>query len=107
MKTKTVRWALLAGTIALAAPPVQAKAPAAPPATVSAAIPTTATSHPLLDATAALQAVGYVQEEYILSGKANVYGWAGSGRGIKVVTADAPYATRLLVWRPAEPRKFS
>src|SRR6185312_6127389 len=49
---------------------------------------------------------GYVEEEYILSGKANVYDWKADG-SLTVKTADAPYSTRILVRRPANKSKFS
>lgn len=110
MKTTTAHWALLAGMLVLAAQPALARSPAAAqaePATVSAAIPITATSHPFLDAADRLQAAGYVEEEFILSGKANVYQWTGKDREIGVVAGPADYATRILVWRPGDARKFS
>jgi hypothetical protein len=53
-----------------------------------------------------LSKVGYVEEEYTVSGKANVYDWP-SAAGALVRTAGAPYATRLLVRRPASGAKFS
>lgn len=53
-----------------------------------------------------LQKVGYVEEEFIVSGAANVYDWAADG-SLTVKTPDAPYATRILVRRPADPSRFS
>ena len=44
---------------------------------------------------------GYVEEEYLVSGKANVYSWPASGPAV-VRTPDAPYTTRILVRRPAK-----
>ena len=47
-----------------------------------------------------LSKVGYVEEEYIVSGAANVYDWAADG-AINVKTPNAPYTTRILVRRPS------
>ena len=44
---------------------------------------------------------GYVEEEYLVSGEANVYEWPASGPAV-VRTPDAPYTTRVLVRRPAQ-----
>ncbi len=52
-----------------------------------------------------LQKLGYVEEEFIISGNANVYDWAADG--VKVKTPNAPYATRILIRRPANAGKFS
>ena len=40
-----------------------------------------------------LRKVGYVEEEYLVSGKANVYEWPAPGPAV-VRTPDAPYTTR-------------
>ncbi len=53
-----------------------------------------------------LAAIGYVEEEYFLRGKANVYDWGADGHAV-VRTADAPYVTRILIRRPADPKRFS
>ncbi len=53
-----------------------------------------------------LAAIGYVEEEYFVSGLANVYTWPAPGPAV-VRTADAPYTTRVLVRRPAKAAKFS
>jgi hypothetical protein len=52
-----------------------------------------------------LAAQGYVEEEFIVSGKASVYDWPASGAVVR--TADAPYTTRILVRRPKDRSKFS
>lgn len=52
-----------------------------------------------------LDAVGYVEEEFFVSGKANVYDWLAGGAVVR--TADAPYTTRVLVRRPKSAGKFS
>ena len=48
---------------------------------------------------------GYVEEEFFVSGKADVYDWPASGAVVK--TPDAPYTTRVLVRRPSDVKKFS
>src|SRR5579862_570438 len=74
-------------------------------------IPVTATSYPLLAADHNLQPldlskVGYVEEEYIVSGTASVYDWAQDG-SLTVKTPNVPYANRILVRRPANAARFS
>ncbi|MEH0109137.1 alpha/beta hydrolase domain-containing protein [Tersicoccus sp. MR15.9] len=53
-----------------------------------------------------LAAIGYVEEEYFVSGLANVYTWPAPGPAV-VRTANAPYTTRILVRRPAKVSAFS
>ena len=55
---------------------------------------------------ASLESRGYVEEEFFVSGSANVYNWASDG-SLGVVTSAAPYVTRILVRRPAQARRFS
>lgn len=78
---------------------------------VTGPIPVTAESHPFhgsdyqrvpLD----LSKFGYVEEEYFVSGKANVYEWPAPGPAV-VRTPDVPYTTRILVRRPAHRHRFS
>ena len=84
---------------------------AVPVPMVTGPIPVTADSYPLM-ASAKLQTVidlpklGYVEEEFFVSGRADVYDWAADG-GLSVKTANAPYTTRILLRRPADPRRFS
>ena len=52
-----------------------------------------------------LSKVGYVEEEYLISGRANVYDWPGPGPAV-VRTANAPYTTRVLIRRPRVPARF-
>ena len=71
----------------------------------------TATSYPFgaADHTRApenLRAIGYVEEEYLISGAANVYDWPANSAAV-VRTAGAPYTTRVLVRRPSDARRFS
>jgi alpha/beta hydrolase family protein len=53
-----------------------------------------------------LSKVGYVEDEYLVSGKANVYTWPAPGPAV-VRTPDVPYTTRILVRRPAKASHFS
>ncbi len=78
---------------------------------ISGPLPVTADSHPFLAANQNLTAldlskVGYVEEEFLVSGNANVYDWAGDG-SVNVKTANAPYTTRILVRRPADAARFN
>jgi len=74
-------------------------------------IPITAESYPSMMSTK-LQTVvdltkaGYVEEEFLISGRANVYDWGPDGKAI-VKTPNAPYTTRILLRRPATPQRFS
>ena len=101
---------LLAAALAsgMAAAPARASTPL--PA-VTGPIPSTAQSHPFGGAARTLRPQdlakpGYVEEEYLMSGQANVYDGPAPGPAV-VRTADAPYTTRLLVRRPISPKKFS
>jgi hypothetical protein len=74
-------------------------------------IPVTADSYPFMDAAHSLvpfdlSKYGYVEQEFIVSGTANVYDWAADG-SLSVKTPNAPYATRILVRRPANAARFS
>jgi hypothetical protein len=76
-------------------------------------IPTTETSVPFATAYLAgegfgvdLAAYGYVEEEYLIPGAANVYEY-GDGWELKVRNADLSFVTRLLVRRPAAASDFS
>ena len=48
----------------------------------------------------------YIEEEYFVSGKANVYDGDADGN-VFVRTPDAPYTTRILIRRPVDKSKFS
>ncbi|THD64496.1 MAG: hypothetical protein E8A49_02345 [Phenylobacterium sp.] len=58
-----------------------------------------------------LKALGYVVEEYIVSGTATSYKLTGEPTADGAWTArpadTAPYATRIVVVRPADPKRFS
>ena len=67
---------------------------------------------PFITSSIDLTAYDYVEEEFRMSGVANVYDKEGSWRSdgiwdVKVDRADQPYATRLLVRRPAIPENFN
>jgi hypothetical protein len=71
---------------------------------VTGPVPVTADSYPFMAVNRStpdfdLSKVGYLEEEYFVSGAANVYDWAADG-SVSVKTPDAPYTTRLLVRRP-------
>jgi hypothetical protein len=53
-----------------------------------------------------LKKAGYVEEEFLFSGVANVYDWPADGPA-RVRTANAPYTTRVLIRRPANRARFS
>jgi len=86
-------------------------APATPVPSVKGPLPVSAASHPFGAADHTLtpediKRVGYVEEEFLISGTANVYDWPKLGpTTIKV--ANAPYTTRVLVRRPISRKKFS
>jgi hypothetical protein len=78
---------------------------------VSGPLPVSAASYPFGAADhqlvpQRLARVGYVEEEYLVSGNANVYRWPAPGPAV-VRTPNAPYTTRVLVRRPAKDRRFS
>lgn len=68
-------------------------------------VATTKQSYPFISANfkCRLHELGYVEDEYFMSGTANVY----EGDGERIAYADAPYTTRLLVRRPVDPARFS
>jgi hypothetical protein len=53
-----------------------------------------------------LPKLGYVEEEFFISGTANIYDWNTDGT-LSVKTANAPYTTRILIKRPVDPARFS
>jgi hypothetical protein len=104
--------AVLTAAAATAAPSsVAAQTAAVPIPQSTGPIPVTASSRPFLALAHTFQPIdlapfGYVEEEYFVSGTANVYDWAPTG-AVTVRTADAPYTTRVLVRRPSAPARFS
>jgi hypothetical protein len=51
--------------------------------------------------------VGYVEEEYFVSGTANVYQYDATGKQVEIKTPAVPYTTVILVRRPTDPARFS
>jgi hypothetical protein len=79
---------------------------------LSKPIPITKTSHPWNGAAwqyvpINLKKYGYVEEEYLVSGKSNVYGWKPNGNFKVDILRSANYTTRLDIRRPANMKKFS
>jgi hypothetical protein len=83
--------------------------PRIPLPAITGPIPVTAGSRAFVLQGIDLEPYGYMFEEYFVSGHANVYDWgeAGESPTPRVRTADAPYTTRLLLRRPADPEAFS
>lgn len=102
--------ALFFAVLCAAAPAAAQTATVALP-DVTGPIAVTATSSPLmashkLQTLVDLPKAGYVEEEFFVNGRANVYDWAADG-GVTVKTPNAPYTTRILLRRPSDPRRFS
>ncbi len=99
--------ALTAPTLAEAKPEARRGDVAIP--RVTGPIPVTATSRPFIDRLGpprvAAKKAGYVEREYFVSGKSNVYTWNGNEPAVR--TADAPYTTRILVRMPTKAHTFS
>jgi len=88
-----------------------AASPATPVPTVVGPLPVSVDSYPFGGADYEmvpedLGKVGYLEEEYLVSGTANVYTWPAPGPA-SVRTPNAPYTTRMLVRRPANSAQFS
>ena len=65
-------------------------------------------SKPFLSCGPALAAAGYIEEEFFLSGQSSVYDWAAEEPGrLRCLSKPVEYKTRMLVWRPRDPRRFS
>src|ERR1043166_7992089 len=95
----------------LGAAPAAAQVPTVALPDVTGPIAVTAASFPLMTSSK-LQTVidlpkaGYIEEEFFISGRANVYDWGADGQAV-VRTPNVPYRTRLLLRRPADSRRFS
>ena len=81
---------------------------------ITGPVPRTATSIPVgtadypgAAASIDLASRGYVEEEYFVSGTANVYQYDATGQGLEVKTPNAPYTTAILVRRPKNVHRFS
>jgi hypothetical protein len=81
------------------------------PVPVTTLVPVTPDSFPLgaadhLNVPEDLSKVGYIEEEYFVSGTANVYDWVPPAAAT-VDVANAPYTTRMLVRRPIQKERLS
>jgi hypothetical protein len=63
-------------------------------------------NYPWMTTQHVLKDVGYVEEEYFYEGKASRFNTTGTGNGT-LVDSGHPYKTRMLVRRPADPKKFN
>jgi hypothetical protein len=102
---------LCAALVTACAFPAAARGAVVPVPTVTGPLPASEASHPFGGAQwqwvpEDLSKDGYVEEEYFVSGLANVYNWPAPGPAT-IRTADAPYTTRILVRRPANPARSS
>ncbi|UVS81523.1 alpha/beta hydrolase domain-containing protein [Actinokineospora sp. UTMC 2448] len=101
-----------AAVCALVLLPITATAAAADPPGLSGPLPGAvpgdrladdiAETYPFFSTPFDLRAAGYVEEEFHLSGLAD--GWSTDGAP---VATDVPFTTRVIVRRPADPRRFS
>ena len=78
---------------------------------ITGPIPVTSDSYPFMGAGHTFDPIdftkaGYVEEEFLISGNANVYDWTADG-SLTVKTHNAPYTTRILVVRPVQASRFS
>lgn len=67
-------------------------------------------STPFIASSIELEPLGYVEEEYLVSGAASVYMYTddeGQSSEVEVAQADVAYTTRMLVRRPQSPQKSS
>jgi hypothetical protein len=101
----------VAGSTPVVSPAPAAARAAVPVPRITGPLAVTADSHPFgaADRTQVpedLSTSGYVEEEFLAGGTANVYSWPTDGPAV-VRTADAPYTTRVLVRRPAAAEDFS
>ena len=101
----------LLSLVFLGVPREAATQTAVPMPKVTGPLPVTATSRPFLDSSHVfapmdLAKIGYVEQEFLVSGNANVYDWMADG-SLAVKSSGAPYTTRILVRRPANASRFS
>jgi hypothetical protein len=54
-----------------------------------------------------LSAYGFQEDEYLISGKANVYDWAPNGNFKTTTKDEGRYVTRMTIRRPSDMSKFS
>ena len=90
---------------------VKGNTPAAIPPATATLLPATDSNYPFGAASHTripedLAKVGYVEEEFLLSGTATVYDWPAPGPAM-ARTFAAPYTTRAIIRRPALRSRFS
>jgi len=108
------------GVVTAAAAPAAATAVAASPAVLPPSrVPVPRVEGPIarpgkpsiLSTTFSLASVGYREDEYFISGTATRFRLRGAmpadGRWRVTAVGRAPYKTRLLVYRPTDPRRFN
>ncbi|CAN7639771.1 alpha/beta hydrolase domain-containing protein [Rhizobium sp. LjRoot254] len=54
-----------------------------------------------------LASYGYQEDEYLISGKANVYDWAPNGNYATTIKGEGAYTTRITIRRPSDMANFS
>lgn len=69
-------------------------------------VPTGPGNTPFYSAAADLEAQGYVEDEYFVSGLGNIYEY-DEDLNVQVMTPDVPYTTRIMIRRPADPADFN
>jgi hypothetical protein len=95
----------LLGLLALAALTVGPKA-ASPDAPIVTLLSTAPGNAPFNAETLNLAAYGYIEQEYLVQGAGNIYEF-DAGKRVQVQTPTVSYVTRLLVRKPANPRRFN
>ncbi|WP_334163746.1 alpha/beta hydrolase domain-containing protein [Phenylobacterium sp.] len=60
----------------------------------------------LVDQTDPSLPAGYVEEEFVVSGEGRIFGYDEAGEA-RVIKDREPWSTRVIVRRPADPRRFS
>lgn len=81
-------------------------APRVPVPSLTGPVPVSASSRPFDATPVDLAAHGYVEQEFFLKGTANLYDYDANGK-VVVTASNAPYTNRVVVRRPADPKKFS
>ncbi|HEY4281227.1 MAG TPA: alpha/beta hydrolase domain-containing protein [Conexibacter sp.] len=97
---------LLVPAVSFAAVPATPQVTGPIPRTDSS-IPVGTAEYPGAAASVDLARHGYVEEEYFISGTANVYDYDAGGQGLQVKTPNVPYTTAILVRHPKNPHRFS
>ena len=109
---KTVLATAVAPFVCLAiAGPAQAAYDNVPTPTVEGPLPVTKTNYPFLATDVDLKKYGYVEEEFLYTGRAFQYSWpdgsAVNQTGTRVEDGGYPFKTRMIVRRPAKAKDFN